>query len=311
MILKNFWSNNDRFADLFNTVLFNGKSVVDPEKLVEADTDMGGVVKRSGNAQTLQRTFDVVKKTERGVEFVVLGLENQEKVHYAMPLRHMLGDALAYLKEYKDVARINREEHLLKSDAEFLSKMKKTDRLHPVISLCIYYGDEEWDGPLCLKDMLDIPDELQDAVLDYDMHLVQINASGELNFQNKDVQTVFETCRMIYRNEYDELNTLYKENGMDAEVALAVGAITNSQSLIKQALEMDEEGGCVNMCKALEELEQKGRMEGIRMMGIKFLKMGYPVEMIAQAAEVSIETVQHWLTEDEKNQETNQILSTI
>lgn len=74
---------------------------------------------------------------------------------------------------------------------------------------------------------------------------------------------------------------------------------------------MDEEGGCVNMCKALEELAQECRMEGMRIMGINFLKMGYPIELIAQAAEVSIETVQHWLTEDEKSQETNQILSTI
>ena len=65
------------------------------------------------------------------------------------------------------------------------------------------------------------------------------------------------------------------------------------------------------MCKALEELAQECRMEGMRIMGINFLKMGYPIELIAQAAEVSIETVQHWLTEDEKSQETNQILSTI
>ena len=26
-ILKNFWKNNDRFADLFNTFLFNGEEI--------------------------------------------------------------------------------------------------------------------------------------------------------------------------------------------------------------------------------------------------------------------------------------------
>ena len=26
---------------------------------------------------------------------------------------------------------------------EFLSNFKKTDRLHPVISLCVYYGERE------------------------------------------------------------------------------------------------------------------------------------------------------------------------
>lgn len=32
-ILKNFWKNNDRFADLFNTFLFNGEEILKSDDL--------------------------------------------------------------------------------------------------------------------------------------------------------------------------------------------------------------------------------------------------------------------------------------
>lgn len=86
-ILKNFWKDNVRFADLFNAILFNGENVIKPEELEEADTDLSTVLKFNSHADTLQKVLDVVKKSAHGVDFVVLGLENQQKVHYGMPLR--------------------------------------------------------------------------------------------------------------------------------------------------------------------------------------------------------------------------------
>ena len=32
-VLKNYWSNNEQFADLFNAVLFSGRQVIRPEEL--------------------------------------------------------------------------------------------------------------------------------------------------------------------------------------------------------------------------------------------------------------------------------------
>ena len=43
---------------------------------------------------------------------------------------------------------------------------------------------------------------------------------------------------------------------------MIIGCITESQKLIDDAVESEEKGGSVNMCKALEELEEKGRQEG-------------------------------------------------
>ena len=78
-----------------------------------------------------------------------------------------MGMLFSYLKEYNEIAMRNKEEKEFKSTDEFLSNFKKTDRLHPVISLCVYYGEDEWDGPFCLTDMLEIPEKLKTLVSDY------------------------------------------------------------------------------------------------------------------------------------------------
>ena len=46
VILKNFWRSNERFADLFNAVIFGGKEILHAECLEEMDTR---------NTDTLQR----------------------------------------------------------------------------------------------------------------------------------------------------------------------------------------------------------------------------------------------------------------
>ena len=120
-ILKNFWRDNRHFADLFNAVFFNGEQVLKPQDLTEADTDVSSMLKFNGHAETIQKILDVVKKTAYGVDFVLWGLENQAKIHYAMPLRHMVGDAFSYMKEYDEIAAVNKKNGDFHSSDEFLS----------------------------------------------------------------------------------------------------------------------------------------------------------------------------------------------
>ena len=47
------------------------------------------------------------------------------------------------------------------------------------------------------------------------------------------------------------------------EIGLVIGAITESQELINQALKIEKRmGGQMNMCTALEELKKEGIQEG-------------------------------------------------
>ena len=67
-----------------------------------------------------------------GVEFVVLGIENQQHIHYAMPLRLMIYDAMGYLKDTRNYKRLD----VKSSDPdEFLSKMRKEDRMQPFFQI--------------------------------------------------------------------------------------------------------------------------------------------------------------------------------
>lgn len=263
-ILKNFWRDNHHFADLFNAALFDGEQVLNPADLSEADTDVSSFLKFNGHAETVQKVLDVVKKTAYGIDFVIWGLENQEKIHYAMPLRHMVGDAFSYLKEYQEIAAKNRKDKKFASSDEFLSNMKKTDRLHPMISLCVYYGENPWDGPLCLMDMLEVPEKIKPLVADYKMNLIELRTSGSLQFHNQDVNTVFDISRSIYERDYNKINTVYKNMLIASELGVVIGAITQSQELIDHALEVEQKGGQVNMCSALEELKREGKQEGLQ-----------------------------------------------
>ena len=104
---------------MFNAALFDGEQVLKPNDLTEVDTDVSSLIKFNGHAETIQKILDVVKKTAYGIDFVLWGLENQAKIHYAMPLRHMVGDAFSYLKEYNEIAAKTRRTGILNLQMSF------------------------------------------------------------------------------------------------------------------------------------------------------------------------------------------------
>ena len=260
IIFKEFWRQNDRFASLFNTVVFEGEEVIKPEELSELDTDVSTMVEFNEYKETLSRARDVVKKAAHGVDFVIMGIENQRKTHYGMPLRVMIYDALGYLKEYQEISRKHREAGDKASAEEFLSGLHKEDRLHPIISIVIYYNEKPWDGPKSLRDMIvDMPEKLGRVFSDYRMNLLQVGESGKYRFGNEEVQIIFETARYIYGGEFDKVRTLLKEKIVAPDVGAMIGVMTDSDLLVQEALE--SKGG-MNMCTALERLEERGREAG-------------------------------------------------
>lgn len=227
IILKNFWKNNERFADIFNAYLFQGEQIIKSEDLVEADTDISSLVKFNRHAETLGKVFDVVKKSANGVDYVILGLENQSKIHYAMPLRHMIGDAFSYLKEYKELEAKNKKYKNYKTKHEFLSKFQKTDRLHPIVTICIYYGEDEWDGPRSLIDMLDIPEEFESLKLEQEgVELNMCKALEELEERGREkgriegrVEGAIKIYKKMEASREDTIKNIMEDFSLDKEVA--------------------------------------------------------------------------------------------
>ena len=300
VILKDFWRQNERFADLFNAVIFRGKQVIKPEDLTERDTDMSGIIQFKDYRKTLERTRDVVKKMAYGVEFAVLGIESQQKIHYAMPLRTMLYDSLGYLKEYQEITRIRKAERGKMTEDEFLSKMRKEDRLHPIISIVLYYSEKSWDGPTCLKDMIvEMPEEMERIFSDYKMNLVQIRESEQYTFHNEEVRAVFEISREIFNGNLDKINEKYRNRDLTPELITVIGKITDSAELVRQG-KIEE---VANMCTALEKWEKEniergtkrgieiGTNKGIAKMVLTLLNKGKTVEETADWLDLTEEYV--------------------
>ena len=266
--LKTFWRDNEHFADLFNATVFNGRQVLKPDKLTEMDTDVSATIQSKNYNESITRNRDVVKKMSDGVEFNILGLEIQDKTHYAMPLRTMTYDALGYIKEYNDI----KKHHKLNKDSfssheEFLSGINKSDRFHHIITLVLYYGESLWDGPTCLSDMMfSMPDNIKAYFSDYKLNLVQILDSDKYTFYNEDVRDVFNIIRNIYNDDFDSIYREYESRNVDIDVMELICSITSVPKLMDLCTDT-EQGGTVNMCEAMKrfqaECESKGMKEGI------------------------------------------------
>jgi hypothetical protein len=138
VVVSNYWKNNEHFADLFNAVLYNGIQVITPEDLEDVDTDESSVFEHRDYAESVKASRDNIKICKKSrkynVELALLGLEGQQSIHYAMPMRIMGYDYATYKKQYDSNATKYKDASGLTGD-EYLSRMKATDKFVPVITL--------------------------------------------------------------------------------------------------------------------------------------------------------------------------------
>lgn len=279
-----------------------------PDMLLEADTDFSGIISFPEYDEALKRSHDIVKKCSLGMEFIVFAVEDQSRVHYAMPLRTMIYDAMGYLKEYQELTRLRKQQRSKKAGNattetrdEFLSGIQKGDRLHAQISIVLYCGDHPWDGPFSLRDMMEeLPPSASAAFCNYEMNLVQILDSGNYIFHNKDVRTLFEGSAALMRGDFDFIYQNFRQ-GIPSELATIIALITGSELLRQQT----EKEATVDMCKALEDFEKNAAEKGawekvISQVAIK-LRKGKSPEQIADEPEESLPVIEKATADTEKD----------
>ena len=196
---KVYWRQNETFADLFNAYLYEGEQVIKSEELEELDTDASDVVEIGEVKESVKGARDVIKiaKKYNGVEYVLLAIENQEGIHYAMPIRVMGYDHYSYNKQYNDRKNYYKKNDIKLKDDEFLSGIRKTDKFLPVITLVLYYGEKDWDGPRSLYDMLVIPDRIKHFVGNYPINIIQMK-DNDMVLHNQYNVDLFEIISIIY-----------------------------------------------------------------------------------------------------------------
>ena len=109
--VKQWMSNRVRYADLFNGIVFQGKQMIMPEdlELTETESDIL-LTDKNRNTKEIQRHRDIAMKWKYDVKLVLLACENQERIHYAMPVRNMLYDSLAYTEQILRLHELQRDE---------------------------------------------------------------------------------------------------------------------------------------------------------------------------------------------------------
>ena len=100
MSAKEYFADNARFADLCNNILYGGREVIRPENLKERDTTEVltalGLDKKTIAMQKLRDIFKNASIKYTGKSYVVLiGVENQSDIHYAIPVKNMFYDVMA------------------------------------------------------------------------------------------------------------------------------------------------------------------------------------------------------------------------
>lgn len=212
---------------------------------------------------------DLVRKTVFGINFAVIGIENQNNIDYTFPVRAISYDVGEYEKQLKCIRRRLRRkgkdgQHL--TAAEYLCGFQKDIRLYPVVTFVLYYGKDEWDAATDLHgilDFTDIPDGIQKLVQNYQIHVVDVPRMQNTEVFKTDVCQVFDFIRCSKDDEsMRQLMTKDPEYGkMEEDAYNMVAAYTGSENLL--AVKDDYiEGGRVNMCKAIDDLILKGKLEG-------------------------------------------------
>ena len=283
---KQYLSNPVFFADAFNYLLYEGEQVIRPEELKELDTTELTVPYGNNARVPVQKYRDLLKMwnamMDENAIYVILGAELQDNVHYGMPVKDGLYDMLGYSKQIAEIKRsykkkdtseegeITVDNGALKiklTSEEFLSGLRKDDKLIPIITAVVYFGDEPWDGPRSLFEMLDVRDErLYRFLSDYKLNLISPADMHEDEFEKFHTELGYAMKLLKHQSEdADELIIREGHRKVSSETAYFLKAA------MKLDFEFEDEPGGVDMCKAMErryqEKEVTGAIKGMRKLG--------------------------------------------
>ena len=274
---KQYLSNPVFFADAFNYLLYDGEQIIKPEKLKELDTTELTVPYGNNARVPVQKYRDLLKlwnaMMDENAIYVVLGAELQDKVHYGMPVKDGLYDMLGYSKQIAEIKRSYKQEDVAEegeitvddgvvkiklTSEEFLSGLRKGDKLIPIITAVVYFREEPWDGPRSLFEMLDVRDErLYRFLSDYKLNLISPADMSEDEFGKFQTELGFAMKLLKHQSEdADEVIRLEGHRKISTETAYFLKAA------MKLDFEFENEPGGVDMCKAMEKRYQEKEVTG-------------------------------------------------
>ena len=288
-VSKRYLAINRIFADAFNYLIYDGETVIKPEKLRPVDTTEIAIPYGNRAKVPTQKYRDSLKiwaaMEDGDCVYVLLGGETQNKIHYAVPVKDMVYDSLNYAaqvdearRSYKkkqntqeddDAGELVFEENQVKiklTSEEFLSGFRKEDKLIPVITAVIYFGPEEWDGPTSIHEMLKVPDKrLLRVIPDYFVNQIAPASMDEPDFDKFHTDLGF--AMKVIKHQKDNAIEIIRETNhkkIDRDTAEFLNTVANLNLVYTEPAEEVS----VDMCQAMEENNKKMKITGV----IEYLK---------------------------------------
>lgn len=270
---KKYLNDNEVFADVFNYIIYGGEQTIDPDALTCVDvTEIAVPYSKDSagdNAEAIQKYRDILKssaiKQDGETTYLLLGIEAQSDIHYAMPVKTAIYDMLQYEKQISEVAAKHKRNKDFKgrSGAEYLSGFLKEDKLTPVITVVILFSPDEWDGPKSLYEMMDIKDEkVKKLVQDYRINLIAPYDIGDEEFSKftTDLQEVLRFIKVSSDPEKMKEHIEHSEKLKD--ISTPAARVINECAKLELKLEDGKER--TDMCRAIDILNQRAADEGYK-----------------------------------------------
>lgn len=261
-LIKRYFSNDERFADLWNG--YCGKTILSPGKLKNLEPH--GIRKIDQEGVVKEIEHDLLRQSWEPGRYGVYGIEHQENVDYRMVIRSISYTLDAYERQMRTLQKVHKEKKDLTSEV-YLSGISKTDRLYPAAILIIYFGKKPWDGAMDLYGMLGMSEEQEEykeLFSNFRMNLLDVQRFEHNERFCTDIRLVFGFLQR--RGDKNALRKFIRENEesfacMDEETYDVIQAYGNIRYL-KEVKEKFRNKGGINMGEAWNEIMKEERMIG-------------------------------------------------
>ena len=242
-ICKEYFDQNDRFSDLVNFTLYNGKEVTKPSDFISLDPVISEVFSSETSYEVIIDNLKELslKEDDRNI-YAMIGLESQGYHDKSMVLRAMKVKALLYSYQFR----------------------KGEKPLKPVIIIVVNLTGKRWKNPVKLKDMfekkyLDMFDPLIDEV---SYLLVDIKDDSVIpkGLLKTDLELIL-NCLKYSRDKEKFEEYIQNEEGFKDLDDITFKLINISSVL---DVEIKKEGGKIKMWPAVKQMKEESYEAGYK-----------------------------------------------
>ena len=240
-ICKEYFDQPDRFSDLVNYTLYQGREVTKPSDFKELDPVRSEVFGPDNSYEILIDNLKELslKEDDRNI-YVMIGLESQGYHDETMVVRAMKAKALLYTYQLRE----------------------KVKPLKPVIIIVLNLTGDKWKSPVTLKSMFEKEylDKFGYLIDDVSYVLLDVNEDSEIpkGLLKTDLELLL-NCLKYSGNDEKLEDYIEKEKGFNSLDDITFKLI-NKLSILD--VEIKREGGKIEMWPAVKQMKEKSYNSG-------------------------------------------------